>query len=373
MVCAAATLVVACGSGSAAPVRRGGDTAADTSVAAAGAGGAAQGHTVASTGVSPRLQWLGNDGYCGEVSLIQAGLKFGQYLSQYDARAIATGNQSAYYLVGVNDGITASRVRLAHDEYPNTCEVDKQRTCSERYLAWVKRHVRVGHAVTITVYMNMRLFYGDTRPLAGDADYDHIVSVLRVDSDYDDDAYHASDRLTLDDHGLWAPGRPPKPQYNFTYAFGAFQGNRQQANAADGNVYTLPDAYQGGNFGIAHTGALETLVNDDPGTVQLLSVGVATNVNYEAPPIVDGSQQRPAPMPLTLNVTVSDVDAGVTYNLYEYDDEHRVPTSAFNAHNASAARVVSFTAGAGEHTHVVTRHTQSDQKCFFRAVRADAP
>jgi len=29
-------------------------------------------------GVAPRLQWLQNDGYCGEVSVVMAGLRFGQ-------------------------------------------------------------------------------------------------------------------------------------------------------------------------------------------------------------------------------------------------------------------------------------------------------
>jgi hypothetical protein len=39
--------------------------------------------------IPDRLQWLHNDGYCGEVSLIMAGLKYGQYHSQYDAREIS--------------------------------------------------------------------------------------------------------------------------------------------------------------------------------------------------------------------------------------------------------------------------------------------
>ena len=39
--------------------------------------------------ISPRLQWNENNGYCGEVSLISAGLYYGQYLSQYDARSLA--------------------------------------------------------------------------------------------------------------------------------------------------------------------------------------------------------------------------------------------------------------------------------------------
>ena len=108
-----------------------------------------------------------------------AGLRYGQYLSQYDVRSVATGgNQSKYLLVGENDQATSRRLRLAYHEYPNTCVPTAPRSCSREYLAWVKKMSRRGHAVTITVYMNNYLFYGDTDPQAGEADYDHIVSVL---------------------------------------------------------------------------------------------------------------------------------------------------------------------------------------------------
>jgi len=33
-------------------------------------------------------QWANNNGYCGEVDLIQAGLNNGQWMSQYDARLV---------------------------------------------------------------------------------------------------------------------------------------------------------------------------------------------------------------------------------------------------------------------------------------------
>ena len=44
------------------------------------------------TAMPPRIQWNANFGYCGEVSIISAGLYFGQYMSQYDARAIASAD-----------------------------------------------------------------------------------------------------------------------------------------------------------------------------------------------------------------------------------------------------------------------------------------
>jgi hypothetical protein len=174
-------------------------------LALAGAPGLASREVVAAplthrweSGMHPRLQWLGNDGYCGEVSAVMAAMRFGSYLSQYDVRSVATGgNQSEYYLVGENDAAASRKLRLASHEYPNSCVPGAPRSCSEEYLAWVKRMSRKGHAVTVTVYMNNYLFYGDTDPQAGEPDYDHIVSVLSVESAHDDDDYHDDDRLTI--------------------------------------------------------------------------------------------------------------------------------------------------------------------------------
>jgi hypothetical protein len=48
--------------------------------------------------IPPRLQWEANFGYCGEVSLISAGLYYGQYLSQYDARAIQISDGNTWVM-----------------------------------------------------------------------------------------------------------------------------------------------------------------------------------------------------------------------------------------------------------------------------------
>jgi len=41
-----------------------------------------------------QVQWPANFGYCGEISFIVAGLYYGQYLSQYDARALVSRDGS---------------------------------------------------------------------------------------------------------------------------------------------------------------------------------------------------------------------------------------------------------------------------------------
>jgi hypothetical protein len=318
-----------------------------------------------------------------------AGLKYGQYLSQYDVRAIAGKNKNnvqttTQYLVGVNDQYAAEELRL------NAIEYSSKDTSPENYLSWVKKMTRQGYAVTITVFMNYYQFYGITDPSAGDSEYDHIVSVSQIHSDYDDDEYHAGDVLTLEDHGLWAP-IVSGPVYLFNYTFAEFPGTREEANARTGAIYTLPafaPSSKLANYGIAHTGPVDTTVTtastSTTGTASasvakaaaaptLLPVQVATSVNYEDPSIKKNSNTRPASMPLTLTVTVSGLEEQLSYNLYWYNDEQKVPTSNFNQNSAAAAHtfVVDGTGSGGSHT--ITASIVSSDKAFFRAVRADAP
>jgi hypothetical protein len=73
--------------------------------------------TIISNPIPPRLQWNENYGYCGEVSLISAGLYYGQYISQYDARALASpgvpeNDFNSQLMLGINDQIAAAAMHL---------------------------------------------------------------------------------------------------------------------------------------------------------------------------------------------------------------------------------------------------------------------
>ena len=297
-----------------------------------------------------------------------AMLKYGQYMSQYDVRDISSrtstlGNpekpqQTAYYLVGSNDVSASDDLKLASVPYDHSVRDAKS------YLAWVKQMVRKGHTVTIAVYMNYYLFYGITIPEAGEWDYDHIVSVSSIESDYDDDEYHADDIITMEDHGLWAP-RLTGPQYLFSYTFKEFPATREEANSQVGKkIYSLPSSLAAGQFGIAHTG-----VKDDEGS--LLRMKVTTNVNYESPEIDNRSEKRPPSMPIILTITVSGVTEGENYVLYKYDDETAVPTKSFNANKDKAISAIPFV-GTISGCFVTSETIQSNQKVIFRAVRSDA-
>ena len=217
--------------------------------------------------------------------------------------------------------------------------------------------------MTFTVYMNYYMFYGTTNKNAGDAEYDHIVSVSSISSQYDDDLYHDTDVITLEDHGVWAP-IITGPVYLFNYTFQNFQGSRQEANAPNGNIYTLPSSKTTANYGIAHTG-----VTDETG--ELLPVSIQTSENYEDPVIKNRSEDRPAAMPLKLTVTVRNLVNGVDYVMYRYNAETSVPTSAFNKNSKSASQTYTFK-GTAAGTYTVTESIMSSDKVIFRAVRADA-
>ena len=49
--------------------------------------------------------------------------------------------------------------------------------------------------------MNYYKFHDDKSPTAGESEYDHIVPVLEIKSNYDDNLYHADDIIIFSDNG----------------------------------------------------------------------------------------------------------------------------------------------------------------------------
>jgi hypothetical protein len=310
--------------------------------------------------ISPRLEWDGNFGYCGEESLISAGLYYGQYISQYDVRAVASKNgpqnkKSSQLLLGINDQDTAAQLHLNVVEWNTSGE-----TSTDQFLSWVKGRVTLGLPVAIGVFTNEYLFYGNTDPNAGDDDYDHIVFVTGVDSSHPDSNYYPDDVIQFSDHGLW--GSEGNTPYIFKYSFGAFQGNREQANATNGPIYSLSN--NGENYGLAIVGVMDL----DGDT---LPVSIATDVNYEKPAIINGSNSRPASMPLTLTITVSEVQPGITYNLYKYNKLELIPDSQFNAKASNACEIRQIQILSGS-TYSLTEVINSDEVAAYRVVKSTA-
>ena len=315
--------------------------------------------------IPARVQWNANFGYCGEVSFIQAGMYYGQYVSQYDARTLASPGvaqnlERSQLLIGVNDVATAARMHLNGVAWTPQPSPDPA-----PFLAWVKGNVARGYPVVTGVYTNNFKFDGLTDPNAGNTEYDHIVTVVGVASRtaiVSPATYAADDLITIEDHGIWNdPGAAPT--FRFTYAFGGFTATRQQANAPSAPVYSLSNDTP--NYGIAITGVADT----DRVT---LPVRLKASANAEAPTMANNATARPASSPLTLTVTVSNVTPGVAYNLYRYTAMTSVPNVGFNAAAAQAAQKTAFTIASGS-TYTTTVTIASSDVAVFRAVPATAP
>ena len=311
----------------------------------------------------PRIQWDANYGYCGEVSFISAGLNYGQYISQYDARALASKNagqrlESSQLLLGVNDVAAAKAMHLTATAFNTT-----QQPTSTAFLTWVKSNVIAGYPVVIGVFMNQNRFYATTNLYAGDTEYDHIVAVTGMTSTRPltgTATYYADDVLTFNDNGEWTTNG--QPQNAFSFAFGTFVTTRQQANAKTAAVYSLKN---GADYGIAITGIIDL-------SHETMPVRLTTSTNAETPAIVDGSNTRPAAKPVTLTITVSSLKPGTTYTLYRYNSMTKVPDSNINANVANAAQKWTIKIASGS-TYTMTQTINSNEIAVYRAVPVGAP
>lgn len=232
--------------------------------------------------IPPRTQWNANYGYCGEVAMISAGLYYGQYLSQYDVRAIASpriqqNKSNSQLLLGVNDGATAKKLRLKY-EIESTAD-------DNNFYAWVKNHVVQGHPVLVGVFNNEYLLYRDTNLNAGDSEYDHIVPVIGFGSNYAlNNSFYSDDKILLSDNGLYTPNGAT-PYYYYLFNVTTFLKNRQMANSRNGQIYSLPE-YPVEKYGIAITGIMDT-------NNETLPIHLSTSINSELPEIKNNTAIRP--------------------------------------------------------------------------------
>jgi hypothetical protein len=258
-----------------------------------------------------RNQWLGNDGYCGEMSLISAGLYYGQYLSQYDVRAAGNGaNAQLSQLILEPSSDAKSNILQAA---ANLGLIASLHTDSDptSFLTWVKGELIAGHPVIIGVYENCNLFEVD---LPGDNDYDHIVIVTGFHSNHDltDGNYYSDDVLTFWDHGLWT-GDPVASQ-TFS-SFDSFPNTRSKANSGD-NLYSLPLGVT--TYGVSISGVT------DPSAARLTATVSATDElevikdmgwdGESPPPAQPPRPARSSPMSISINY----VGLSPTFTLFKY-------------------------------------------------------
>jgi hypothetical protein len=335
-----------------------------------------------SSAVVPRLQWNANSGYCGETSFICAGLAFGQYCSQWTARALASPGKPQYepssqLLLGTgNEVVAAQGMRLRASSFDGSATDN-----GHELIVWAKSRVVAGQVPVIGVFNNGIALQEWTGRDDGDPEYDHIVPVVgwASDSPLDEFAtsYFAHDVITLSDNGLYGPtGSPARYPFLYFYEAAAFPGTRQQANNPDGvPIYMLKSS--GVNYGVAIEGII-----DEDGTC--IPVRLTCDQNYEpdppempkdkvpvqspplSPPLAD---QPPAPIDIVLTATVDFPEPGVEYNVYMYDDFDNVPVQGFNGQASNASQVWKLSAGSDP----IVVNARSSDTVVFRAVPTTAP
>lgn len=232
--------------------------------------------------VVPFYQWESNNGYCGEVSMMQAGMNNGQWISQFNARLLSgagllqsgprgwcnahdnephhnaqllledpgTGATGTY--VYANAKTHLANARLSGGSYPFAAGFKTPNLGLpgyQDYLSWIKSEIIAGHQVTIGVLLQG----GD------DPQYDHIVTVTAIGTNHTptDSTYYGDDVLYFDDHGLYnldgdslGDENPAIPYgagrdktrctpYVFGYTFDSLAKTRAQANKQSAQAYSI--------------------------------------------------------------------------------------------------------------------------------------
>lgn len=297
-------------------------------------------------------QWQANHGYCGEAALVTAGMHFGQYCSQYEVRRLASGGTpqnraGSQLLLGRNELQAAERMKLRAQRWRGGS--------TARFTTWIGQNIAEGHPVIIGVYLNHAMFYGDADRAAGDAEYDHIVTVHGTRE------AHGAALLRFRDHGLY--DTPGGGFFNGEAGPAEFIKTRAEANQPGGPPYALPGDTR--NYGLAILGPA-----DAEGVT--LPVRLGTPSRAEDPPMTDGSEKPPPPRPLDLTARVLIPDTSQAVHLYLYDRFSAVPDRNFNALAGRAVRRWVFPPNSGTIQKVRIR-IPSNQVAVFRAVPAAAP
>src|ERR1700683_218280 len=164
--------------------------------------------------LKPFYQWENNDGYCGEVSMMEAGVNNGQWMSQFNARLIcgtglsqsgpngacaAHAGQVDYnaqlliedpgtYVSGPNTyadaALCLANSRLSGTTFDYSTQ-SKGIAGYDEYMSWVKQEVISGHQVTLAVLMKG----------GSDPQYDHEVAVIKIGTNHSptDPTYYSDD------------------------------------------------------------------------------------------------------------------------------------------------------------------------------------
>ena len=280
--------------------------------------------------------------------MIIAGQKFGQYISQYDARSLASpgtpqSNINSQLIIGINDTVAASSMKLRYQSWPSS-------GTALDLAAWTKQHLRAGHPVLVGLFMKS----------GNDPDYDHIVPINEFTATSNlANAVLDTDTISFFDLGVEGPTSNVSSSIK-TYSLKELIHNRAESKTSAAKYYSLKPNQ---NYAIAITGIVD-LQNET------LPVSVESSAVEETPVLADGSNNRPASKPHNLTIRISNLTIGQNYLLYRYSSFANTPTSQFKINANKASRTWSFT--ATQTSTEFTETLQTNDMAIYRAVK-DSP
>lgn len=291
-----------------------------------------------------RIQWLENDGYCGETSLQECALLFGMYVSQAYVRNIFDPTQQIDLAEIENWQLVCERLKFKSEPY---VRLEAPTPQFREFSGWLKSHLVAGHPVILATWISAANDDTLSNPpfsLPVDPDplsqIDHFVTATGFVGQ-NDARYRPDEVLLITNHYF--------STYTYAQRFDRLFDTRENRGAARDYAITLPQNYC---FGLAITGVTDQNTGLRPVRIALDRI--------DEPNLITGAP----PANLKLMITVSSLVRGREYVLLRYDDPGMIPMRD-HAKRPSSSRVV-FRANTPEKTF--TDEVRSDGCVSFRCV-----
>jgi hypothetical protein len=308
--------------------------------------------------IQNRMQWLENDGYCGEVSMQEVGLYYGTYASAYYIRNIFDSTQKKDLAELENWAKVLEKFKFDATLF----EFDKFKTPQyKEFSGWLKKNLKQGHPVILATwiafakkdpsgnyasmdYLSDKSTSNIPYPIPVDPDpiaqIDHFITATGY-LGADDERYNPSDSLIITNHVF--------STYNWVQRFDLLFDTRENKGNSKNYVITLPQTYC---FGLAITGYIDETNKTCPARIELDRIDEPNLIKKEAP------------VNFNATLTVENLKKNQTYIIYRYNDPQKIPSKNYT--NSSFSNKVVFKATAS--TQTFSESIRSDGFAAFRCV-----
>jgi len=284
-----------------------------------------------------RLQWLENNGYCGETSLQECALYFGIYASQAYIRSIYDPTQQNDLVELEEWAVVLAKLGLKPDYFPTDKIAPPQYKTFE---VWAKRQLALKRPVISTCYIGG----------PGEDPVDHIITLSGFAAPTTT-TYSDADLFVINHHlGQITEGLPGAPAAFALHAKWLFD---ERSMAGPGRLYGYAIQKEV-DYGIAIVGTTNTSVYTRPARLELDRIS--------EPNLVVGK----TPVLLNAEISISALTPGASYVLYRYNDPAKVPTTSY-ASKPSDSRVTFKATGS---THLIRDTILSNGVAIFRCAPA---